>query len=144
MHSDFDRPDHFDTSDFPEPYWNLHNDNYNPLADMVGPASDSSPLLLPLNEPSGYHSQLNEMPADYQYPRSSLQPHEPVTVCTRSSKAQRNQPLGTPLETPAVSETSEGLPLIQGENLQIELPYFGELEEIPDTSSLGGFSSLWQ
>ncbi|MCJ1428961.1 hypothetical protein MMC29_006874 [Sticta canariensis] len=135
--SDFDRADHFDTSHFPEPCWNLRSDYHNPLADMVGPASDFSPLLLPLDEPSGYHSQLNDVPADYQHARSSLQLHKPVKVCTRSSKAQRKQPLGISLPTPSVSETSEGLPWIPGENLQIELPYFGELEEIPDTSNLG-------
>lgn len=143
MDRDFDRADHFDASDFPEPRWNPCSDNYNPLADMVGSASDFLPLLLPLGEPSGHHSQPNDVPADYQHARSSLQHHEPVTVCTPSSKAQRKQPLGISLDTPAVSETLEGLPWIHGENLQSDLPYFGEPEEIPDTF-LGSFSSLWQ
>lgn len=119
--------------------------SYNTLADMAGPLSDFSPLLLPLVEPSDYyHSRPTNVDPDFQDRHSSVQLPKPVTVCSLSNVAQRKQFSGTFLDSPAVSETSERLPWMQGEDLPSELPpFFSEPEEVSDSFNLSSFQPLW-
>lgn len=137
--NEIDRTNQFD------PMWKLRNDSYDTLADMAGPPSDFSPLLLPLGEPSDYyHSRLTNVYPDSQDRHSSSQPPKPFTVCSLSNVAQRKQSSGTFLESPAVSEASEQLPWMQGEDLSIELPsIFSEPEEVSDSFNLSSFQPLW-
>lgn len=142
--SDLDPADHFDTANFPAPYWKIHSGNYNPLANVGGPLSDSSPLILPLDEPSTYHSRLNNVSTNFQHSRSSLQLHKPGAVYSRADIPQRKQPSGISLGTPAVFEAPEQVPWMQGEDLHMEpSSAFSELEENPDAFSLDNFPSLW-